>query len=65
MACPPVCGEIPRALASGLYRLKMDNNGISILTSFVSVCLAHYEIVGSKVDMGGLKLKIRAHRPCT
>ena len=31
MGCPPVRGDNPRALASGLSFIQMDNHGITIL----------------------------------
>ena len=31
MGCPHVCGDNPRALASGLSYLQMDKHGITIL----------------------------------
>ena len=31
MGCPPVCGENPQALASGLSYVQVDNHGINIL----------------------------------
>ena len=31
MACPPVCGDSPRALTSGLSHVKVDKHGITIL----------------------------------
>ena len=31
MGCPPVCGDNPRALASGLSPVQVDKQGIAIL----------------------------------
>ena len=31
MGCPPVCGDNPRALASGLSNVQVDKHGITIL----------------------------------
>ena len=31
MGCPPVCGDNPRALASGLSYVQVDKHGITIL----------------------------------
>ena len=31
MGCPPVRGDNPRALASGLYYVQVDKHGITIL----------------------------------
>ena len=39
MACPPVRGDNPRALASGLSYLQVDKHGITILTGFKNATL--------------------------
>ena len=46
MGCPPVRGDNPRALASGLSYVQVDNNGLAILYQLyhTSVDLAHHEI---------------------
>ena len=31
IGCPPVCGDNPRALASGLSYVQVDKHGITIL----------------------------------
>ena len=31
MGCPPLRGDKPRALASGLSQVQVDNHGITIL----------------------------------
>ena len=31
MGCPPVCGDNPRAIASGLSYIQVDKHGITIL----------------------------------
>ena len=31
MGCPPVCGDNPQALASGLTYIQMDKHGITFL----------------------------------
>ena len=54
MACPPVRGDNPRALASGLSYVQGDKHGI-IYTIYISVDLAHHEIFNAKVGKGGIK----------
>ena len=49
MACPPVRGDKPRALASGLSYVQVDKHGITIYTAYISIALAHHEIVRAKV----------------
>ena len=41
MVCPSVRGDNPRALASGLYPIQVDNNG---LATYICLDLEHYEI---------------------
>ena len=48
MVCPPVRGDNPRALASGLSYIQVDKHGITIYTTYISVDLAHYEIFHAK-----------------
>ena len=50
MGCPPVLGDNPRALASGLSQL--------FYATYISVDLAHYEIFCAKVGKGGIIIKI-------
>ena len=55
MGCPPVCGDNPRALASGLSYLQVDKHGITIFyTTYISVDLAHYKVVRAKIGKGGI-----------
>ena len=54
MGCPPVRGDNPRALASGLSYVQVDNPWF-IYTTYISVDLAHREIVRAKVGKGGIK----------
>ena len=57
MGCPPVRGDNPRALASGLSYVQMDKFGITIsnhLHQQISVDLAHHEILYAKVGKGGI-----------
>ena len=43
MGCPPVLGDNPRALASGLSYVQVDKHGITIFfTTYISVDLAHH-----------------------
>ena len=56
---PPVHGDNPRALTSGLSSVQVDKHGITILYHLhykCSVDLAHYEIVRAKVGKGGIKI---------
>ena len=48
MGCPPVRGDNPRALASGLSYVQVAKHGISFYTTNISVDLAHHEIVRAK-----------------
>ena len=43
MGCPPVRGDNPQALASGLSYLQADKQGIPIYTTYISVDLAQHE----------------------
>ena len=47
MGCPPVRGDNPRALASGLSYVQVDKHGIAIiyyLHLYIIVDLAHQEL---------------------
>ena len=52
MVCPHACGDNPRALASGLSPIQVDNNGIA---TYISLDLAHYDIFCAKVGKGGTR----------
>ena len=57
MGCPPVRGDNPRALASGLSYAQVDKHGITILYHIhqqISVNLAYHEIFRAKVGKGGI-----------
>ena len=54
MGYPPVRGDNPRALASGLSYVQVDKNGITILYHLLSVDLAHHEIFRAKAGKGGI-----------
>ena len=58
MGCPPVRGDNPRALASGLSHVQVDKHGITFYTTYISVDLAHHKIFRAKVDKGGIKASI-------
>ena len=53
MGCPPVRGNNPRALASGLSYVQVNKHGI-IYTTYISVDLAHHEVFHAKVGKGGI-----------
>ena len=57
MGCPPVRGDNPRDLASGLSYVQVDKHGITILyhLSNISVDLVHHEMYRAKVGKGGIK----------
>ena len=55
MGCPPVRGDNPRALASGLSNVQVYKHGITIFTTYISVELAHQGIFLAKVDKGGIR----------
>ena len=52
MGCPPVSGDIPRALASGLSYVQVGKHGLN----YIYVDLAHHEIVCAKVGEGGINI---------
>ena len=54
MGCPPVRGDNPRALASGLSYVQVDKHGIAILYYlhlYIIVDLAHHELFHAKVGI--------------
>ena len=56
MGCPPVRGDNPRALASGLSYVQVDKHGITIKYRLhTSVDLAHHEIFRAKVGECSIK----------
>ena len=57
MGCPPVRGDNPLALASGLSYVQVDKHGITILywSTYISVDLAHHEIFHANVGEGGIR----------
>ena len=44
MRRPPVRIDNPRALASGLSYVQVDNHGITIYSTYIRVDIAHHEI---------------------
>ena len=55
MGCPPVCGDNPRALASGLSYVQVDKHGITSLYHLHQY-LAHHMIFCAKVGKGGINV---------
>ena len=55
MGCPPVHEDNPRALASGLSYVQVDNMVYLFYTTYISVDLAHHEIFRAKFGKGGIK----------
>ena len=53
MGCPPVRGDNPRALASGLSYVQVNKLGI-FYTTYISVHHAQHEIFRAKVGKGGI-----------
>ena len=60
MGCPPIRGDNPRALASGLFYVQVDERGITILyhLPYASVDLAHHRIVRAKAGKGCINIFI-------
>ena len=57
MGCPPLRGDNPRASAKELSHVEADKHGITIYTTYISVDLAHHEIVRANVGKGGILIK--------
>ena len=57
MGCPPVRGDNPRALASGLSYVLVDKHGLTILYTYISVDLAHHVIFCAEVGKGGINIQ--------
>ena len=55
IGCPPVRGDNPRALASGLSYVQVDKHGITILYHLHHCNPAHQVIFHAKVGKGGIK----------
>ena len=60
MGCPPVRGDNPRALTSGLSYVQVDKHGITVLYHLHH--LAHHEIFRAKVGKGGMSVSFGAPR---
>ena len=52
MACQDVRGDNPRALASGISYVQVDNHGRTILYHLHQCDLAHHEICHAKIGKG-------------
>ena len=55
MDCPPGGGDIPRALASGLFYVEMDKHGITILYHLHQCRPCTSGVIRAKVGKGGIK----------
>ena len=55
MGCPPVRGDNPQALRSGLSYIQVDKHGITISYHLFSVDIVYHEIFRAEVGMGGIK----------
>ena len=65
MGWPPVRGNNPRAVVSGLSYVQVDKHDITILYHLHrSVGLAHQEIFRAKVGKGGVNLLNTVHKSC-
>ena len=51
MGCPPVCGDNPRAKLFDYLAYRW-----TFYTTYISVDLAHHEILRAKVGKSGIKL---------
>ena len=59
MACAPLRGDNPRALASGLSYVQADNHGLTIFyAAYIRIDHAHHEIFLVKVGKDGIKLRL-------
>ena len=54
MTYPHVRGDNPRALASGLFLVHLDNHD-QFYTTYITIDFAHYELLCSKVGKGGIR----------
>ena len=54
MGCPPVGGDNPQALASGLSYIQVGKHGITILYHLHQCRPVHHEIFHAKVGKGGI-----------
>ena len=60
MGRPPVCGDNPMVLTSGLSSVQLDKHSKLFYTTYISVELAHREIFRAKVGTckGGTCIKM-------
>ena len=58
MGCPPVRGDNPRALASGLSDVQVDKHGITILCHLHQYRPCTSTDIHAKVGKGGISLNI-------
>ena len=65
MVCPPVRGDNPQPLASGLSRVQVDNNRI-IMLYHIHQCRPYKsrDIFHAKVGKGGVRRSNKALRAC-
>ena len=56
MSCPSVCGDNPRALASGLSYVQVDNMVLLFYITYISVDLVHQDLFHAKDGKGGIHL---------
>ena len=59
MACPPVRGDNPRTLASGLFYVQVDKHGITVL--YNSVDLTHHYLFRAKIGKWWYELDSAMH----
>ena len=55
MGCPPVRGDNPQALASGLSYVQVDKQSTTIYTAYISEDLKDHDIFCTKVGKDGIK----------
>ena len=59
MGCLPVCGDNPRALASGLSYVQVDKHGITILYHLHQCRPCTSSDIHAKVGKGGINIEKR------
>ena len=58
MVCPPVHGDNPSSLASGVSPVQEGKQWFNLYTIYISVDLAHYEIFHADVGKGGISSQL-------
>ena len=58
MVCPPVRGDNPRALASGLFCVQVDKHGLTILYHLHQCRPCTSRDIYAKIGEGGINLQI-------